>query len=135
MRAVILAAGRGGRLRGAAGDRPKCLAGIGSRLLLERQIETLRACGIDHIAVVAGYRAADVRRVCGASVDIVHNARYATTNSLYSLWLARDLIAGLVYAAIFLAFGISQAERRFYLSKATELVGRSVPAPPVSEGA
>ena len=94
MRAVILAAGRGGRLRGAAGDRPKCLAGIGSRLLLERQIETLRACGIDHIAVVAGYRAADVRRVCGASVDIVHNARYATTNSLYSLWLARDLIAG-----------------------------------------
>jgi len=94
MRAVILAAGRGGRLRGAAGDRPKCLARIGSRLLIERQIDALRACGIDDIAVVAGYRAADVRRVCGPDVDLVHNARHATTNSLYSLWLARDLIAG-----------------------------------------
>lgn len=94
MRAVILAAGRGGRLRGVAGDRPKCLARIGARTLLERQIQTLRACGADDIAVVAGYRAGDVRALCGPGVDIVHNARYATTNSLYSLWLARDLLAG-----------------------------------------
>ena len=40
-----------------------------------------------------GYRSADVRRVCGASVGIVENARFASTNSLYSLWLARDLLA------------------------------------------
>jgi L-glutamine-phosphate cytidylyltransferase len=94
MRAVILAAGRGGRLRGVAGDRPKCLARIGARPLLERQIQALRACGADEIAVVAGYRAAEVRALCGPGVDIVHNSRYATTNSLYSLWLARDLLAG-----------------------------------------
>ena len=93
MRAIILAAGRGGRLRGAAGDRPKCLARIGARTLLERQLHALRACGVDEVAVVAGYRASDVRAVCGPGVDIVHNARYASTNSLYSLWLARDLLA------------------------------------------
>jgi L-glutamine-phosphate cytidylyltransferase len=93
MRAVILAAGRGGRLRGVAGDRPKCLARVGARTLLERQIQSLRACGADEIAVVAGYRAAEVRGLCGPGVDIVHNSRYATTNSLYSLWLARDLLA------------------------------------------
>jgi L-glutamine-phosphate cytidylyltransferase len=93
MRAVILAAGRGGRLRGVAGDRPKCLARVGARPLLERQIQSLRACGADEIAVVAGYRAAEVRALCGPGVDIVHNSRYATTNSLYSLWLARDLLA------------------------------------------
>src|SRR5207302_267429 len=40
MKAVILAAGRGGRLRAAVGDRPKCLARIGSRTLIERQIQT-----------------------------------------------------------------------------------------------
>ncbi len=93
MRAVILAAGRGGRLRGAAGNRPKCLARIGARTLLERQIQALVAGGVDEIAVVAGYRAADVRAVCGPGIDIVHNVRYASTNSLYSLWLARDLLS------------------------------------------
>jgi len=92
MKTVILAAGRGGRLRGAAGDRPKCLARIGTKTLVERQIQSLRASGLDDIVVVAGYRAADVSGVCGAA-EIVHNSRYATTGSLYSLWLTRDLLA------------------------------------------
>src|SRR5207253_11211266 len=68
------------------------LARIGSRTLLERQIHALRGCGVDEIAVVAGFRAADVRTICGPGVDIVQNSRYAVTNSLYSLWLARDLL-------------------------------------------
>ncbi len=38
MRAVILAAGRGYRLRDVTGDHPKCLARIGNCTLLERQI-------------------------------------------------------------------------------------------------
>jgi choline kinase len=92
MRAVILAAGRGGRLRDVTGDRPKCLARVGDRTLIERQIRSLRARGIDQIAVVAGFRAADVGRTCGAGIDVVVNDRYASTNSLYSLWLARDLL-------------------------------------------
>jgi L-glutamine-phosphate cytidylyltransferase len=93
MRAVILAAGRGGRLSGVVGDRPKGLAVAGDCTLLERQIRVLRACGVDRIAVVAGFRAADVRQVCGPTVEIVENRRFATTNSLYSLWLARHLLA------------------------------------------
>jgi len=93
MKGVILAAGRGGRLRCAAGDRPKCLARIGARTLVERQIQALHGCGVDEIAVVAGYKNADVRRACGPGIEIVHNERYASTNSLYSLWLARDLLA------------------------------------------
>lgn len=92
MRAIVLAAGRGGRLRGVTGDLPKCLARVGCCTLLERQLSTLRACGIDSITVVSGYRAPDVRRVCGQGVRFVHNARYASTNSLFSLWLARDLL-------------------------------------------
>jgi len=93
MRAVILAAGRGGRLRAVVGDRPKCLARIGARTIVERQIQALRGCGLDEIAVVAGYGAADVIRTCGPGIDVVHNTRYASTNSLYSFWLARDLVA------------------------------------------
>lgn len=92
MRAVILAAGRGNRLRAVTGDRPKCLARVGNRTLLERQIRALRGCGIDSIVVVAGHRADEVRRACGPNIDIVVNTRYESTNSLYSLWLARDLL-------------------------------------------
>jgi choline kinase len=93
MRAIVLAAGRGARLRGVTGALPKCLARVGAQTLLERQLSTLRACGIEAVTVVAGYRAGDVRRVCGRGVGVVHNARFASTNSLYSLWLARDLLA------------------------------------------
>jgi choline kinase len=92
MRAVVLAAGRGMRLRAVTGDRPKCLARVGDRTLLERQLQSLRRCGVDQTAVVIGYRAADVRRACGPDVEIVVNTRYEATNSLYSLWLARDLL-------------------------------------------
>ena len=93
MRAIVLAAGRGGRLRGVTGSLPKCLARVGSCSLLERQVASLRACGIDNVTVVAGYRASDVRRLCGPGIDMVHNMRFASTNSLYSLWVARDLLA------------------------------------------
>jgi choline kinase len=90
MRAVILAAGRGGRLSGVAGARPKCLARVGDCTLLERQLRSLRECGISSITVVVGYCATEVANLCGAGVDIVENPDFATTNSLYSLWLTRD---------------------------------------------
>jgi choline kinase len=93
MTAIILAAGRGGRLRPIMGDRPKCLATLGGGTLLERQIRLLHGAGVAEVAVVAGFRAADVQRVCGSGVRIVVNREYAATNSLYSMWLARDVIA------------------------------------------
>jgi choline kinase len=92
VRALILAAGRGGRLQGVTGRNPKCLARVGAQTLLERQLTALRDCGVDAITVVAGYRAGAVARACGVSVGIVANSRFASTNSLYSFWLARDLL-------------------------------------------
>jgi len=52
---------------------------------------TLRAAGIDDIVAVVGCQAERVRRLCGPSITYVDNVRYAQTNSLYSLWLARPL--------------------------------------------
>lgn len=92
MRAVILAAGAGSRLRPVLGPWPKCLAPIGTSTLIERQIATLRACGVSEITVVVGYRGDAVAHVCGDDVHLVHNPDHATTNSLYSLWLARDVL-------------------------------------------
>jgi len=92
MRGVILAAGKGTRLNGTLGDKPKCLLRIGGMTLIERQIESLREAGIDDIVVVVGCGADRVRRECGLSATYVENARFAQTNSLYSLWLARHLL-------------------------------------------
>ena len=92
MRGIILAAGKGSRLNGTAGDKPKCLVKAGGETLIDRQIRALRQAGIDDIAVVVGCEADMVRRVCGHGVTYVENSRYAQTNSMYSLWMARPLL-------------------------------------------
>jgi choline kinase len=92
MRGIILAAGKGSRLNGTIGDKPKCLLRVGGKTLVERQIDALRRVGIEDIAVVVGCQAEAVRRTCGQRITYIENARFAQTNSLYSLWLARPLL-------------------------------------------
>jgi choline kinase len=92
MKTIILAAGGGGRLRGIVGQRSKCLARVGDSTLLDRQLRILRDHGCSDITVVVGFGAAEVTRACGSGVSFVQNTRFAATNSLYSLWLARDLL-------------------------------------------
>ncbi len=92
MRGIILAAGKGSRLNGTAGESPKCLLEVGGQTLIDRQIATLRRAGVDDIAVVTGYQSARVREACGHGITYVENRRYAETNSLYSLWMARPLL-------------------------------------------
>jgi choline kinase len=92
MRGVILAAGKGSRLNGTAGDKPKCLVEAGGLTLLERQVRTLEHAGIDEIVVVVGCQADRVRAACGDRVEYIENVRFSETNSLYSLWTARALL-------------------------------------------
>src|SRR5262245_2468588 len=92
MRGIILAAGKGSRLNGTAGDNPKCLVKAGGLTPVERQIRILRRAGIDDIAVVVGCEADQVRRACGHGITYVENSKYAQTNSMYSLWMARPLL-------------------------------------------
>jgi choline kinase len=94
MRGIILAAGKGSRLNGTAGEAPKCLVKAGGITLVERQIGILREAGIDDITVVVGCQAERVKRACGHGVTYVENTRYAETNSMYSLWMARPLLYG-----------------------------------------
>lgn len=92
MRGIILAAGKGSRLNGTAGDKPKCLVQVGGLTLLERQIRTLHGAGVDDVVVVVGCDADRVKAACPVGVGYVENSRFAETNSLYSLWTARALL-------------------------------------------
>ncbi|UCH43077.1 MAG: phosphocholine cytidylyltransferase family protein [Dehalococcoidales bacterium] len=55
MKAIILAAGIGKRLRGATGE-PKCLLKISGLTLLERYLSALEKAGILDVVIVVGYR-------------------------------------------------------------------------------
>ena len=92
MKAIILAAGKGTRLDGAA-VKPKCLVEVGGMTLLRRQIESLKSVNINRIVIVVGFGADNIREECGGEVDFVENTRFAETSSLYSLWLAREHLA------------------------------------------
>ena len=94
MRAIILAAGVGSRLQVLSGGKPKCLVEIGGRPLILHQIEALADHGIGPVLVVAGYKADEVRSVVGDRAEFIVNDRYEETNSLYSLWLAREHVDG-----------------------------------------
>ena len=55
MKAIILAAGEGKRLRPLTNNTPKGLVNLFGKSLLQWQIETFRSCQIDDISVVRGY--------------------------------------------------------------------------------
>jgi len=94
MQAVILGAGIGSRLKSLSGGKPKCLVEIGGRPLILHQLEALADHGIGPVLCVLGYHADEVQQVIGDRAEIVLNERFAETNSLYSLWLAREWIRG-----------------------------------------
>lgn len=82
MRGLILAAGRGSRLKGLGDDRPKCLIELAGMTLLDRQIAALHAGGVHEIGIVRGYRADMLTR---SDLVAFENSRWAETNMVTSL--------------------------------------------------
>jgi choline kinase len=87
MRAFILAAGEGTRLRPLTLDRPKCLVPLKGKPLLQYQIDALRAAGVADIHLVGGYLAG---KLGAFELPVTVNPDYASTNMVHSLFSARD---------------------------------------------
>ena len=94
MRAILLAAGVGSRIASHIGDMPKSLVDVGGEHLIERTVKMLRANHME-ITVVTGYKHALIEDVLAPyEVDVIYNPFYKVTNSMGSLWMARDRIRG-----------------------------------------
>jgi L-glutamine-phosphate cytidylyltransferase len=109
MKALILAAGEGTRLRPLTADRPKCLVSVAGKALIDYQLDTLHACGIHEVVLLTGYRA-DALRGRGSRQCL--NAEFATTNMLWTLFTARDELTGgalICYGDIVYAPSVIQA--------------------------
>jgi len=85
MKAVIIAAGMGKRMRPVTDAIPKCMLDFNGRPLLELHLEVFRSYGIRDISVVKGYMADKIRF---DGIKYYMNDRYEENNILNSLFYA-----------------------------------------------
>lgn len=86
MKAIILAAGQGTRLKKYTENLPKGMLEFKGKTIIGRQLETYRSTGIDDIIIVTGY-AGD--KITYPGVKYYRNPDFATTNMVESLLAAR----------------------------------------------
>jgi len=91
LKAIILAAGQGTRLRPLTENKPKCMVEFQGKPIIDHLIETFRLCGIDDIVVINGYQGDMLEsHLEGHNIRFVRNEAYDTTNMVYSLFCATD---------------------------------------------
>jgi len=91
MKAIILAAGRGSRMKELTEDKPKCVVKLHGKRLIDWQLEALRASGIESIAIVKGY----LKNAFVLDLHYFENKKWSETNMVVSLleadsWLRKD---------------------------------------------
>lgn len=96
MQCVILAAGKGTRLRPLTEHTPKPLVTVGGKTLLDHIVEALPSA-VKELIIVTGYLEAQIRDYCGTEfhgrkVTYVHQAEQ--NGPAKALWLCKDLLKG-----------------------------------------
>ena len=101
MDAVILAAGTGSRLRPLTIDQPKACVTVDSVPIGEHQLSAYDAAGFETVYVVAGYLPHRIEALCerlstdlSVDIEVLHNEVFANTDNMYSLYCAREAVAG-----------------------------------------
>ena len=95
MKVIILAAGQGTRLRPLTDNCPKCMVKVNKKSIIERQLDTMRSCGIQEndITIVAGYCHEVLKeKLKNTSVQFIVNQQFETTNMVCSLMCARKIM-------------------------------------------
>ena len=87
MKAIILAAGQGIRLKPLTNDRPKCLVELFGKSLINHTVSIFQQCGISDITIVTGYLSnlLDI-----PNVSYIKNENFASTNMVETLFCARE---------------------------------------------
>ena len=95
--ALLLAAGTGSRLLPLTKKSPKCLTLVNETSILERLIKSLNQNRFKRLVVVTGHLEERIRnfletRAGNLTIEYVFSPLYKTTNNIYSLWMARNII-------------------------------------------
>ena len=129
MKAIIMAAGVGRRLHKLNMNKPKCLITAGSETLIRRSVNLLTSKGIGDITVIVGYKADLIRSELNNDVTYFENPYFQTTNSILSLWYARDILeenvlllnGDLYYEHSILDYAINQTNAVVMLADSTRI--------------
>ena len=93
MRAILLAAGMGTRLRPLTLTIPKSLVQVNGQPMLERQIEFLKEIGIEDIIVVTGYLREKFDYLKDKyGIKLINNDKYNVYNNIYTMYLVREYL-------------------------------------------
>ncbi len=97
MQILIPAAGMGKRLGSQTADKTKAMVEVGGKTLIERCLDCVVMHPIERIILVVGYQKDKLINYLGSSykgVEIIYveNINYATTNNIYSVFLAKDYL-------------------------------------------
>ncbi len=97
MQVLILAAGMGKRLADLTSDSTKCMVKVNGIPLVNRALDVLTSFDISRIVLVVGYKGDKLKKYLGneyngVPIVYVENPVYDTTNNIYSLYLAKDLL-------------------------------------------
>jgi choline kinase len=118
--ALLLAAGTGSRLFPLTRYSPKCLTLVNGKSILERLVIGLKKKGFKRLVIVTGYEEISIKEFLGTisgnmTIEYVYSPLYRTTNNIYSLWKAREIInEPFVLVESDLVFDISQLDKMIF---------------------
>ena len=99
MQALMLAAGMGKRLGKFTNNNTKCMVEVAGKKLIDRAIEAVKLAGINKFTLVVGYEGQKLIDYinskysnCGIEFSFINNKDYATSNNIYSFYMAKDLV-------------------------------------------
>ncbi len=87
MKAIILAAGQGTRLKKYTQNLPKGMLSFMGKTLIEWQIGLFHSCGINDVHIVTGFAADKIKY---GGVKYCHNPKFAETNMVESFMCAKE---------------------------------------------
>ena len=90
MKAILLAAGVGTRIINDIGQMPKSMVDVGGQPLIVHTVELLMKNNMD-VVIITGFKHRVIEDALkDYPVKVYYNPFYAVTNSIGSLWYARD---------------------------------------------
>ena len=105
MKAVILAAGEGIRLRPITSTRPKHLVKLGGKAILEHCLETLKASGMRDAIIVTHYMSEAIRRYFGDGNTFGMNLEYVEQPAMLGTGNALSIVEPYLDGDFVLVYG------------------------------